>query len=253
LVKKGVGFIVALLLLIASPAAFADSVLGLSGGWQTWSTASLSTQNGIPYWNHDSWDGPGMNIGFCMAGTGNCTTQLSPAPGALPYWGASGGAAVPSFYFLTSNPGGSQAALKVEIAGYANINILGWFAYDPTTGKIVGTPQIIFAGPASAGATATFVPTQYYGFFLQVGTNGPIYYTVSGLNVSDTNRQHFVVFQGANQNFWIGAEDLPSSHTDFDYNDMVVRISPVPEPGTLVLLGTGLIGIAGLVRRKAKS
>jgi PEP-CTERM motif len=30
-------------------------------------------------------------------------------------------------------------------------------------------------------------------------------------------------------------------------------VSAVPEPGTLGLLGTGLIGVAGIVRRKLKS
>ncbi len=194
-----------------------------------------------------------MNVGFCMTGTGNCTTQLSPPPGAFPYWGTSTGAAVPTMYFQATNPGGSQAALQVEIAGYANINIFGWFAYNPTTNSMIGAPQIIFSGPASAGALATFTPTQYYGFFLQVGMNGPIYYTVSGFNPSsDASAQHFVVFQGTNQTFWIGAEDLSFTSTDKDYNDMVVRITPVPEPGTLALFSTALIGVTGLLRRKLR-
>jgi hypothetical protein len=30
-------------------------------------------------------------------------------------------------------------------------------------------------------------------------------------------------------------------------------VTTVPEPGTLGLLGTGLIGVAGIVRRKLKS
>jgi hypothetical protein len=37
---------------------------------------------------------------------------------------------------------------------------------------------------------------------------------------------------------------------DHDYEDLVVRMSAVPEPGTLFLLGAGLLGMAG-IRRKA--
>jgi len=47
---------------------------------------------------------------------------------------------------------------------------------------------------------------------------------------------------------YAGFTDLPDG--DHDYEDLVVRVS-VPEPGSIFLLGGGLLGLAGLRKRKA--
>lgn len=49
----------------------------------------------------------------------------------------------------------------------------------------------------------------------------------------------------------IGFNDNALGTGDGDYDDMIIAIRPVPEPTTMLLLGLGLIGLAG-VRRKFK-
>jgi hypothetical protein len=55
---------------------------------------------------------------------------------------------------------------------------------------------------------------------------------------------------------FVGMEDLKFSDSDLDYNDdtfvftNVASTTPTPEPSTFALLGTGLIGAAGTLRRK---
>ena len=54
---------------------------------------------------------------------------------------------------------------------------------------------------------------------------------------------------------YIGFEDLPKQGSDLDYNDeaiVVTNVSAAPEPGSLALLGTGILGIAAGLRRKFK-
>ena len=136
--------------LLLSPAALADSVVG-SGSFQNGWTAS---NNGGTFFNHVSWDGNGMNIGFCLAGGSTC--NFSGQPGmALPVFAGANFSAPGSFYISPS--GGSGAALMIEVAGLSNSNQFGWYLVgsDPTN---AANRHPLFLGPQTAGATTNFNP-----------------------------------------------------------------------------------------------
>jgi len=81
-----------------------------------------------------------------------------------------------------------------------------------------------------------------YGLYIKV--NGEFFTTEE---LDENGIQHFAVFRQGST-YWIGIEDL-KQNVDFDYNDMVVKTTPNLEPATMLLLGSGLLGM-GLYARK---
>ena len=106
-----------------------------------------------------------------------------------------------------------------------------------------GIPNgVIFSGTFSGPVTWTEITTS--------GPNGSIYYTLTGAisgtwyngkTVSGATTQ--ITFNAGKYGF-TGSVPLGSGDT---------VITSVPEMGTLGLLGTGLVGLAGFVRRKMKA
>jgi hypothetical protein len=106
-----------------------------------------------------------------------------------------------------------------------------------------GIPNgVIFTGTFDGPVTWTAIGT--------VGVSGTIEYVLSGsisgtwFNGQTVNGATAQLTFNAGKNGFMGSVALGSGDT---------VLTTVPEPGTLGLLGTGLVGLAGVVRKKLKA
>jgi hypothetical protein len=124
--------------------------------------------------------------------------------------------------------------------------IASWVAAAPTTGDLIDNPAAasynstydVVNGVLQAGAVVAGS-----NFGQSVGSAVDFYNTVSTGRTTVTNTQY------ANANgagFW-----FLSSTGDLTYNIATSGTAPVPLPAAFWLLGSGLLGMAGIARRRA--
>lgn len=257
--KLKVGIIVFLALSASTSLARGDTFVGSEGGG--WAALPAVDGGGIdnftpPFFDHLSWDPtPPGNVGYVLQPGGVYNIPN------LDYWSLNAGADPdPHVSFIKTSPA-EQVVLLFEIAGNKNDNALYIYNLASPAEKI-----LVFAGPVFPGspsATTVVIPYATYGYEL-IGPGGTFYSTpVAG----GTSRGNFAFFAPTGSysstgppgqytgNVWyVGVEDLRLCGSDKDYQDMVFRVTVVPLPPTVLLLGSGLMGLGLLgFRRRRQS
>lgn len=206
---------------------------------------------------------------------------FNPNPGVFPGSGINVNTdqSVFGMFKAASNPANALPTLVAEYTANASTHIFGiWFGTDTSnivqfdlfTGSAVrGSAAAVsidegvlevFGGGSGASACGPVVCDLYFdalisannpfGFYFKPSSAGPTYFTVDQLNPTPDQDRVLAFTNGATTNWAFAYED----GTDFDYNDMVVKVealSPVPEPSTYAMLGVGLLGVGlGLSRNR---
>ncbi len=158
-----------------------------------------------------------------------------------------------SFGLYTVNQAGDEVASTYEIfeAGdepstdwWATTTSSIWFSYDNAN-------SIWQISDAVDGTFVDFGLT--FGFYSDVTYNGSAvdtWYTDVQFNTNQLERI-FVAYDEVNHGTQIFLEDTQSGAAPLDMLVSSSDLQPVPEPGTLLLLGSGLVGLAFLKRRKS--
>lgn len=157
---------------------------------------------------------------------------------------------------ITGN-GTDSITFDVQVINPDNADLRGiWFNFDPfplvpanltVTGSDVTDYSFIIDGVVDLGGGATINPEGPFDAGVEIGLSGVgggDYFHSTSFSVGYTE----AIYLGGD----FGARLTSVGVDGEDSSKLVGTAAPVPEPATIILIGTGLLGLAGVSRKKTK-
>ncbi len=169
-------------------------------------------------------------------------------------FGTAANAATISNFDATYDTGLGEITYSFDVISVDGISTSGvnqfYFNYNPEISPFTGSTSIVSA--TSTGNSITYNTNDEFAIMFDTLTNSSaINYSITLDNIVTTELASFDVLQlYSNPTFLSGSLGGENSYSYSMQSHSSTSSAPVPEPATMLLFGLGLLGLAGVNRKK---